>query len=157
MAWWPLYNFSTSEYVWVKRLKVKIHFRATRKFRIRRPLLEYTQRSICKVRNICFEFTQMQGSIWLSGIHFIAKDFFVFLSKSQDFQSKHKGKDWRLVSNLRLRISSLSLRAPWTYKKLWTLQCIFLACLKTLSFAVTICYIYMLKCSYMSIFSKSCL
>ena len=123
-------------------------------FRIRRPLLEYTQRSIYKDRNICFEFTQMQGSHWLSGIHFIAKDFFAFLSKSQDFQSKHKGKDWRLVSNLRLRISSLSLRAPWTYKKLWTLQCIFLACLKTLSFAVTICYIYMLKCSYMSIFFK---
>ena len=58
------------------------------------------------------------------------------------------------MSNLKLRISSLSRRAPWTYKKLWTLQCIFFACLKTLSFAVTICYIYMLKCSYMSIFFK---
>ena len=74
------------------------------------------------------------------------------VSKSQDCQSKHRGRDWRLMSNLQLRISSLSLRAPWTYKKLWT-HSVHIFCV---SKNITFCSdnIYMLKCSYMIIFFK---
>ena len=116
-----------------------------RKFRIRRPLLDFSQRSICKLRQnwflfwihhthckLALDFLAIQSK---NSCYFIANDSFsnfetCLVSKSQDCQSKHRGRDWRLVSNLQLRISSLSLRAPWTCKKLWTLHGNFLACTK---------------------------